>query len=84
VIVVPSHFAAPKADGLETGRSAGAMARKVGAAALPEEGPAKNVLAVCVARTAVSVPAVVTGDPLTVKIAGSDNPTLVTDPLPPV
>ena len=46
-------------------------------------GAAKNVLAVCDASVAVSVPEVVTGDPLTVKILGNESPTLVTVPEPP-
>lgn len=58
--------------------------RKVGAAAAPVVGPANSVLAVCVASVPVSVPDVVTGDPLTVINEGSDNPTLVTEPPLPV
>ena len=43
-------------------------------------GAAKNVLAVCDASVAVSVPLVVTGELVTLKIDGSESPTLVTVP----
>jgi hypothetical protein len=62
------------------GMSAATSARNVGASEPPVAGPAKIVFAVCVASVAVSVPVDVTGDPVTVKIAGIDNPTLVTAP----
>ena len=52
--------------------------RNVGAAAAHVVGPANNVLADCVASDAVSVPVVVTGDPLTLKMLGTDSATLVT------
>lgn len=52
--------------------------RNVGAAAAPVVGPANNVFANCVASDAVRVPVVVTGDPLTSKMAGTDSATLVT------
>jgi hypothetical protein len=65
------------------GISAATNARNVGAAALPVEGPAKTVFAVSVAKVPVNVPEVVTGEPLTVKIAGRESATLVTVPLPP-
>jgi hypothetical protein len=60
------------------------MARNVGVAAAPLVGPANTVFADCVASDAVSVPDVVTGDPLTLKIAGIESATLVTVPPPPV
>jgi hypothetical protein len=50
----------------------------VGATAPPELGPANIVFADCVASDAVSVPVVVTGDPLTLKIEGIESATLVT------
>jgi hypothetical protein len=65
-------------------KSAIPSARKVGAAAPPDAGPAKTVFALCVASVPVSVPLVVTGDPLTVIIEGNDRATLVTVPPPPV
>jgi hypothetical protein len=40
------------------------------------------VLADCVASDAVSVPVVVTGEPVTSKMAGTDRATLVTPVLP--
>jgi len=52
--------------------------RKVGAEAPPDVGPANSVFADCVASDAVSVPVVVTGEPLTLKILGIDKATLVT------
>jgi glycine cleavage system H lipoate-binding protein len=46
-------------------------------------GVARKLLAVCpVAKVAVSVPVVVTGEPVTVNTEGSDNPTLLTVPPP--
>ena len=45
--------------------SAATSARKVGAAAAPVVGPASTVFAVCVFHAIVSVPAVVTGEPVT-------------------
>ena len=62
------------------GRSAPTMERNVGATAPPLVGPAQTKLAACVASDPVSVPAVVTGEPLTVNIPGSDRATLVTEP----
>src|ERR1035437_4517398 len=62
----------------EPGRSASTSARNVGAAGTPVPGPAKIVFAVSLASVPVSVPVVVTGEPDTVKIAGSARPTLVT------
>ena len=44
-------------------------------------GAARNVFPVCDANVAVSVPLVVTGLFVTVKMAGRDSPTLVTVPL---
>jgi hypothetical protein len=66
-------------------KSAETIPRKVGVAAPPEVGPANTVLAVWVARVMVKVPAVVTGEPETVKIAGAARATDVTvpDPDPP-
>jgi hypothetical protein len=58
--------------------------RNEGVDAAPDEGPANTVPAVCVANVVVSVPAVVTGFPLTLKILGMDKSTLVTVPPPPV
>ena len=62
--------------------SAATNARYVG---VPDDplGEAKTKFADWDARTAVNVPDVVTGDPLTVKSAGKDNPTEVTVPVPP-
>jgi hypothetical protein len=68
--------------GSENGKSATTRLRNVGEAAEPLPGPAKIKFADCVANTAVKVPDVVTGDPDTVNIAGSDKPTDVTDPPP--
>jgi hypothetical protein len=65
------------------GKSAGARARKVGAAAGPEPGPAKTVLAVCVRSCGASVPLDVTGEPETVGLKMMPSPaipTLVTVP----
>jgi len=64
------------------GKSFATNALNVGAAALPLVGPAHTLFAVCVAKANVNVPVVVTGLPDTVKIAGADNPTLVTVPEP--
>lgn len=63
------------------GRSARSRARNVG---VPDEpfGDPKNRLAVCDAKVPIRVPVVVTGDPETVKIFGSANPTDVTVPVP--
>src|ERR1043166_6364545 len=58
-----------------------ASARKVGAAALPDVGPAKTTAAFCVASVSVRLPVVVTGEFETVKIDGAVMPTLVTVPL---
>ena len=66
------------------GTSAATSARNVGVAATPVVGPLNTVLAVCVASVPVNVPEVVTGEPLTVIIDGSDKPTLVTVPPDPV
>src|SRR6185312_5482778 len=67
------------------GMSAETSARNPGAAAIPDVGPAKTVLALCVASVPVIVPEAVTGLPETVKMLGSARPTLVTvpDPAPP-
>ena len=61
-------------------RSASTNARNVGVAAAPVVGPAKCVLAACVANVPTSVPVDVTGPPVTVKIAGNARSTLVTEP----
>jgi hypothetical protein len=63
-----------------SGKSVKPMALNVGVAAPPDVGPAQKRLASWVASVAASVPALVTGDPLTVKMAGKLNPTLVTVP----
>jgi hypothetical protein len=66
--------------------SATTMPRKLGCAAEPVVGPANTIFAACVARVSVSVPVVVTGDPVIVKIGvvePSANATLVTLPDPP-
>jgi hypothetical protein len=52
--------------------------RKEGAADDPLEGPEKTVFADCAVRPRVSVPEVVTGEPVIVKIAGPARATLVT------
>jgi predicted transcriptional regulator len=63
------------------GTSALTSARKVGAAAAPELGPANTVFAVCVFGVSVSVPLEVTGEPLTAYNGPETlSPTLVTDP----
>lgn len=59
-----------------------AIARNVGVAADPVEGPEKIVFAVCETKSPVSVPVVVTGEPLTENTdTGSAKPTLVTEPI---
>src|SRR5487761_168426 len=63
-------------------KSAAVTVLKVGAAAAPLAGPMKNVFALWLASAPVSVPLLVTGDPLTVKIEGSDSATLDTVPEP--
>ena len=62
------------------GRSAATRARKAGAPAAPL-GAAKTKLAVWLARVALRVPLVVTGEPVTVKRLGRLRPTLLTVPL---
>jgi hypothetical protein len=64
------------------GMSTFASARKVGAAAAPEAGPAHTVFADSLAFTKVKVPLLVTGDPETVNSGGAAKPTLVTVPVP--
>src|SRR5919198_1895549 len=72
-MVVPSLVVTSPRPGLmapavllvATGRSLPWSARKSGAAALPLAGPAKTVLAVCVASVSARVPLVVTGLPAT-------------------
>ena len=63
-------------------RSAVTRERKVGAAGEPVVGPAQTRLALSVARVAASVPAAVTGEPPTEKMAGSVSATEVTVPAP--
>ena len=63
-----------------SGKSAPTKLLNVGVPADPF-GAAKTVFAVSDASVAVNVPLDVTGDPLTVKIPGSDSPTLVTVPV---
>ncbi len=55
---------------------------KVGVVAVPVAGPAKIVLAFCEARSAVSVPEVVTEEVVKVKMLGKLKLTFVTVPLP--
>ena len=62
------------------GISAAVKTRKVGVAADPEDGPEKKVLIASVFNVSASVPDVVTGLPVTVKIDGAVMPTLVTEP----
>lgn len=83
VLAVVSVAADPVVFWFSVGTSATTMARKVGTAAAPEDGPAKNRLALWVARAPVSVPEAVTGEPDTVKMDGNARPTLVTVPEPP-
>src|SRR5208283_5092545 len=72
----------PKVVEVGAGRSAPAKARKVGAAALPDTGPAMMKSAFWFANAAVNVPEPVTGVPETENIEGIDSPTLVTVPFP--
>jgi hypothetical protein len=62
------------------GISVAVKTRKVGTAAEPDTGPAKNVLAVSVFSVRAKVPDPVTGLSDTVKMSGADRPTLVTTP----
>jgi hypothetical protein len=62
------------------GISVAVKTRKVGIAAEPDTGPAKNVLVVSVFSVSAKVPELVTGLPDTVKMLGADKPTLVTTP----
>lgn len=64
------------------GKSAPTKDLKLGVAAAPVVGPDQTKLAFCVANVPVSVPAAVTGLPLTVKILGNAKPTDVTVPVP--
>ena len=63
------------------GKSAPTSARKVGAFALPLDGPAKIVLADCVLSDPVSVPDVEIGLPLTENMEGNAKLTDVTVPV---
>jgi hypothetical protein len=65
------------------GISAAVIVRNVGVPDAPD-GEAKSRFAACELKEAVSVPIVVTGLPVTVKIEGIESPTLVTVPVPPV
>lgn len=71
--------------GLEStdGRSADTRVRNVGAAAAPDAGPAKTIFGLCVLSVMAKVPAVVTGEPVTVCRDGTVTATLVTVPAPP-
>ena len=62
--------------------SRGTMARIAGVPEDPSAGEAKNLLPLCAAHVAVSVPVPVTGDPLTENSAGRLSPTLLTPPPP--
>ena len=62
------------------GISAATIVLNVGLAATPVVGPAKNVLAVWVARVSARVPLDVTGEPPMLNILGADSATLVTVP----
>lgn len=62
------------------GISLATKALNVGAAATPDDGPANTLFATCVANVAVRVPELVTGEPETVKMEGSDKATDVTVP----
>src|SRR5262245_16530378 len=64
------------------GMSSATRVRKVGAAAPPEDGPAKTTLALWVARLTARVPLVVIGEPVTDRNPGTIRATLVTVPVP--
>src|SRR5256885_11290329 len=73
-----SAEATPRAGGC--GMSALTGARKAGAAAEPVDGPAKTRLELWLASAIASVPLVVMGEPVTVKIDGAESATLETVP----
>lgn len=60
------------------------MARNVGGAGGPDVGPAQTVFAASLTFETANVPELVTGEPETENSAGTDRPTLVTDPPPQV
>jgi len=61
------------------GKSANSITLKVGVLGDPNKGPPQKVFAAWVCSTAVSVPVVVTGDTVTLRMDdGSESPTLVT------
>ena len=76
-VTPPFTFALPRLIG---GMSEETRARKVGGDALPLLGPANTLFTLSFAKAPVSVPVVVTGLPLTVKIEGRESPTLETVP----
>jgi hypothetical protein len=82
VMVVPSHFAAPKAVLPAIGRSDGAMARGTSAPG-NALGEARNVFAGSDAPVKDRVPEDVTGEPPTTSQFGAERPTLDTVPVPP-
>ena len=76
VIASPETFPAVEI----VGRSVSTKVRKVGAAATPEEGPAKTVLADWVDKETEIDPLAVSGDPVTLNTEGMVMPTLVNPP----
>ena len=64
------------------GTSAETSALNVGAAAVPDDGPAKTRFAFWLLSVTANVPALVTGEPLTLCHEGTVKPTLVTEPTP--
>lgn len=85
VIVMPSTLTAPNAEAEPSGRSAGTIARNVGAAAEPVVGPARMVLALWLIGVATTEPEVVTAvdGVAESKIPSPVKVTLVTVPEPP-
>jgi hypothetical protein len=82
VRAVVSVAALPVVFWLSVGTSADTIDRNEGVPELPL-GELRKRFCDWLANTAVSVPEVVTGEPETVKIFGSDKPTDVTVPEPP-
>src|SRR2546423_7133288 len=81
--VVPEFPVISQANVFKLGRSATTRDRNVGIAFAPDDGPAKTVFAGWVTNDPVSVPDVVTGEPLMEKTeTGRASPTLVTEPSP--
>src|SRR5947209_4013075 len=70
----------PSVVRLGSGISAPTKARKAGVAEPPDDGPANTILADWDTSAPVSVPVVVTGLPVTLKIPGNASATLVTVP----